>query len=213
MFCGENKAWSHIVQEKLTSFWRRPKRDLTEGPGEGRRGGRRRRQEGSPNQSPSCLLLWHRSGYRNEKQKRMQHAFGGRQRAGMARRGSLSTQPRDSFYRELSYQVQSLNLKEEVKAMDIAQSCLVWHPEGSILGEVLPIGPALHSSSRLSSGGRILFGAPCKAITHLCPEALGTREESPKQTEYRYQSNLWFKKREWGWGWWWWWCDDEKLTG
>lgn len=98
VFCGKMGAWFHILQEGAGSILKEAKAGSHRGPKfRGRRKEESEAEREPADHPPPCQCGIDQATEMRSRSK-MQHAFGGRERAGMARRGSLRTVPSDSGF-------------------------------------------------------------------------------------------------------------------
>lgn len=129
------------------------------------RGKQREEREGAPHITllPSiAALVRQATEVRSESQ--MKHAFGGKQRAGTARKGSLSTA--SGITSKGSFPTLALNW---IKEPPSAGSCVEWLRTRH-LSRSAPCRTSPAAFLGLCSGGRFLSRAPCKATVYNCAQ-------------------------------------------
>lgn len=128
------------------------------------RGKQREEREGAPHITllPSIVALV-RQATEVRSGSQMKHAFGGKQRAGTARKGSLSTA--SGITSKGSFPTLALNWIKDPSA----GSCVEWLRTRH-LSRSAPCRTSPAAFLGLCSGGRFLSRAPCKATVYNCAQ-------------------------------------------
>lgn len=114
-----------------------------------------------------------------EAEARWKHALGSRERLGMIQRGSLSTVPSDGSSTWSSPLITELE-RGGVRQRPLPSTGQIW----VVILVVLPL-PELPTAflPASASGGRMLFSAPCLAITWLCSDSPGEKRRISKTNQ------------------------------